>query len=111
MFMGEKFGRDSIWEGHLATEIYSAKIGVDAVIYEEMMPLSKVMSFKEGQTLMFETAPTDPIYLKCGETVLTEGQLGQRDRNVAVRVTRNLRKPKTTLASFEHAEQPNPMES
>lgn len=111
MFMGEKFGRDSIWEGHLATEIYSAKIGVDAVIYEEMMPLSKVMSFKEGQTLMFETAPTDPIYLKCGETVITEGQLGQRDRNVAVRVMKNLRKPKTTLASFEHAEQPNPMES
>lgn len=111
MFMGEKFGRDSIWEGHLATEIYSAKIGVDAVIYEEMMPLSKVMSFKEGQTLMFETAPTDPIYLKCGETVITEGQLGQRDRNVAVRVMKDLRKPKTTLASFEHAEQPNPMES
>ncbi|MEQ8656342.1 MAG: flagellar motor switch protein FliM [Hyphomicrobiales bacterium] len=111
MFMGEKFGRDSIWEGHLATEIYSAKIGVDAVIYEEMMPLSKVMDFKVGQTLMFETSPTDPIYLKCGETVLTEGQLGQRDRNVAVRVMKNLRKPKTTLASFEHAEQPNPMES
>jgi flagellar motor switch protein FliM len=111
MFMGEKFGRDSIWEGHLATEIYSAKIGVDAVIYEEMMPLSKVMDFKEGQTLMFETAPTDPIYLKCGETIITEGQLGQRDRNVAVRVMKDLRKPKTTLASFEHAEQPNPMES
>ena len=111
MFMGEKFGRDSIWEGHLATEIYSAKICVDAVIYEEMMPLSKVMSFEEGQTLMFDTSPTDLIMLKCGDTVLTEGQLGQKDRNVAVRVMKNLRKPRTTLASFEHAEQPNAMES
>ena len=111
MFMGEKFGRDSIWEGHLATEIYSATVGVDAVIYEEMMPLSKVMSFEKGQTLMFDTSPTDPILLKCGETVLTEGQLGQRDRTVAVRIVKNLRKPKTTLASFEHAEQSKPLES
>ncbi len=34
MFMGEKFGRDPIWEGHLATEIGQAEIGVDAVLYE-----------------------------------------------------------------------------
>src|ERR1700710_554715 len=31
MLMGEKFGRDPIWEGHLATEIGQAEIGVDAV--------------------------------------------------------------------------------
>ena len=34
MFMGEKFGRDPIWEGHLATEIWPAQIAVDAVLYE-----------------------------------------------------------------------------
>ena len=34
MFMGEKFGRDPIWEGHLATEIGQAEIAVDAVLYE-----------------------------------------------------------------------------
>lgn len=112
MFMGEKFGRDSIWEGHLASEIYAANINVDAVIYEEMMPLSKVMNFKAGQTLMFDTIPTDPILLKCGETILTEGHIGQRDRNMAVRILKTLRPPKTTLESFEHAaDQPNPMES
>ncbi|MGD1888751.1 MAG: flagellar motor switch protein FliM [Cohaesibacteraceae bacterium] len=111
MFMGEKFGRDSIWEGHLASEIYAANVNVDAVIYEEMMPLSKVMNFKEGQTLMFDTIPTDSILLKCGETILTEGQIGQRDRNMAVRVLKTLRRPKTTLESFEHAaDQPNAME-
>ncbi|MCL4144185.1 UNVERIFIED_CONTAM: hypothetical protein GTU68_024128, partial [Idotea baltica] len=31
MFMGEKFGRDAIWEGHLASEVYAAEIEVDAV--------------------------------------------------------------------------------
>jgi flagellar motor switch protein FliM len=111
MFMGEKFGRDSIWESHLATEIFSANVSVDAVMYEEMMPLSKVMAFQAGQTLMFDTSPTDPIMLKCGQTVLTEGQLGQRDKNVSVRVTKKLRKPKTTLASFEHAARSPALES
>src|ERR1700728_9929 len=38
MFMGEKFGRDSTWEGHLATEIGQAQIAVDAVLYEAQLP-------------------------------------------------------------------------
>ena len=39
MFMGEKFGRDPTWEGHLATEIGQAEIAVDAVLYEAQLPL------------------------------------------------------------------------
>ena len=39
MFMGEKFGRDPIWEGHLATEIGQAEIAVEAVLYEAELPL------------------------------------------------------------------------
>jgi hypothetical protein len=35
MFMGEKFGRDPIWEGHLATEIGQAEIAVDAVLHDD----------------------------------------------------------------------------
>ena len=41
MFMGEKFGRDPIWEGHLATEIGQAEIAVDAVLYEAKLPLRR----------------------------------------------------------------------
>ena len=42
MFMGEKFGRDPIWEGHLATEIGQAEIAVDAVLYEAKLPLQAI---------------------------------------------------------------------
>lgn len=52
MFMGEKFGRDTIWETHLATEIYNAHIGVDAVMCEELLPLSMVLELEVGQTLL-----------------------------------------------------------
>ena len=42
MFMGEKFGRDPIWEGHLATEIGQAEIAVEAVLYEAKLPLRRL---------------------------------------------------------------------
>src|SRR3954453_19319263 len=48
MFMGEKFGRDPIWEGHLATEIGQAEIAVEAVLYESEMPLKQLMSLDVG---------------------------------------------------------------
>ena len=47
-FMGDKFGRDPIWEGHLATEISQAEVEVDAVLYEEMLPLKRLMDLESA---------------------------------------------------------------
>lgn len=101
MFMGEKFGRDPIWEGHLATEIYQADVELEAVLHEQSLPLSKVLNLQPGQTLMFERAPTDPIRLRCGDVELTEAIMGHIGKNVSVRVTRPLNPPKVTMAAFE----------
>src|SRR5512141_2588136 len=51
-FMGEKFGRDSIWESHLATELWSTKIDIEAILDEQTMPLNQVMNLDVGQTMM-----------------------------------------------------------
>ncbi|PLX37236.1 MAG: flagellar motor switch protein FliM [Hyphomicrobiales bacterium] len=105
MFMGERFGRDPIWESHLATEIYSADIAVDAVLYEANLPVSQVVDLKVGQTLVFDVGPEDPVTIKCGNVTLSEGWMGRMDDWVSVRVARGLRKPRTTLAVFEGAMQ------
>src|SRR3978361_2471141 len=47
-FMGEKFGRDSIWESHLATELWSTTVDIDAILDEMQMPLNKVMNLQIG---------------------------------------------------------------
>src|SRR5690554_1475285 len=86
MFMGEKFGRDTIWEGHLATEIYAAEVEVDAVLYEAQLPLGRVLSLGVGETLVFDVGPHDPVTLKCGGIPLTEGTLGKVDDSIAIRV-------------------------
>jgi flagellar motor switch protein FliM len=104
MFMGEKFGRDPIWEGHLATEIGQAEIAVDAVLYEAKLPLKQLMKLKLGETLMLGIKADANISVRCGDVILTEGRMGRVGDHIAVRVTRPLRRPRMTLAMFEKAD-------
>ena len=112
MFMGEKFGRDPIWEGHLATEIGQAQIGVDAVLYEARLPLKDLMELEVGDTLTLEIRPNALVTVRCGDVTLTEGRMGRVGDRVAVRVAKPLRRPTTTFAMFETAgEKSNRMEA
>ena len=106
MFMGEKFGRDPIWEGHLATEIYAADVEIEAVLHEVQLPLSRVLSLQPGDTVMFDRAPSDPIKLRCGDVELTEAIMGHIGKHVSVRVTRKLNPPRVTMAAFEAIDNP-----
>jgi flagellar motor switch protein FliM len=101
MFMGEKFGRDPIWEGHLATEIAQAEIAVDAVLYEADIPLKQLMKLQVGDTLPLDMRADALVAVRCGNVTLTEGRMG--------RVTKNLRKPNTTFAMFEKADEQTKM--
>jgi flagellar motor switch protein FliM len=109
MFMGEKFGRDPIWEGHFATEIAQAEIAVDAVLYEADIPLKQLMKLKIGDTLPLEMRADALVAVRCGSVTLTEGRMGRVGDRVAIRVTKPLRKPGTTLAMFERVDEQNKM--
>jgi flagellar motor switch protein FliM len=109
MFMGEKFGRDPIWEGHFATEIAQAEIAVDAVLYEADMPLKQLMTLKVGDTLPLDIRPDALVSVRCGDVTLSEGRMGRVGDKVAIRVTKPLRKPHTTYAMFEKADEQTKM--
>lgn len=85
-FMGEKFGRDNIWESHLATELWSTNMEVSAVLDETRMPLGKVMNLKIGDTLYLDATPDSSIELRCGSIPLSRGRMGRIGRNVALRL-------------------------
>ncbi len=106
MYMGEKFGRDPIWEGHLATEVYAADVQVEAVLHEFDLPLSRALALKPGETIMFDRSPSEPIKLRCGDVDLTEGVMGHIGSHVSVRVSRPLNPPKVTMAAFEALDKP-----
>ena len=106
MYMGEKFGRDPIWEGHLATEIYAADVEIEAIMHEVELPLSQVLSMKPGDTVLFDRSPSEPVKLRCGGVEMTAGIMGHIGKHVSVRVTRPLNPPKVTMAAFEALDQP-----
>src|SRR5882724_10997830 len=106
MFMGEKFGRDPIWEGHLATEIGQAEIAVEAVLYEADLPLSQLMALGVGDTLTLELKPDALVTVRCGDVTLTEGRMGRVGDRVSVRIAKPLRRPRMTFAMFEKADAP-----
>jgi flagellar motor switch protein FliM len=85
-FMGEKFGRDSIWESHLATELWSTKVDIDAILDEQTMPLHRIMNLEVGQTVMLNASPDSKIELRCRGVPLLTGRMGRVGSSVAVRV-------------------------
>ena len=85
-FMGEKFGRDSIWEGHLATELWSTRVEIDAILDEQTMSLNRVMSLQVGDTMMLNSSPDSKIELRCGGVPLLKGRMGRVGNTVSVRV-------------------------
>lgn len=89
-FMGEKFGRDQIWEGHLANELWQTEVPIDVVLDEFEVPLKRIMDLKVGQTLPMTLKPDDPVVMKSSGISLTEGFVGQSNGNVALKLRQGL---------------------
>ena len=86
MFMGEKFGRDSIWETHLAEEMWFTIVDLEAVLDTQIMPLSRALDFKVGSKYLLNATEESPITLRCGDQPLLIGKMGRRGANIAIRV-------------------------
>ncbi len=91
-FMGEKLGRDNIWESHLEAEIRQTEVELDVVLGERMLPLAQVRDFDVGQTISLFHGPDEPLELQCGGIPLGRAQIGQRSNNVAVRLVSDIAK-------------------
>ncbi len=85
-FMGERFGRDRIWETHLAEELRETEVKLEAVLDEQVMLLSEVMRFEVGTRLVLGTDPGAAVQLRCGAVPLFEARVGRKQNRVAVRI-------------------------
>lgn len=89
-FMGEKLGRDSIWETHLAEELWSTEIDLSVVLDEQVMSLADVIGLKPGSRIVLGCAPGAPVQVRCGATPLFEASVGRRKSRIAVRIEREI---------------------
>ena len=90
MFMGEKFGRDAIWESHLATELWSTDVDVEAVLEEQFLSIGEVMNLEVGNTMMLNSTADSKVQLRCGGISLLQGKMGRVGSHVAVNITDGL---------------------
>jgi len=56
-FMGEKFGRDSIWETHLAEELWMTEVELEAVLDTQSMRLGEVFGWRVKSHLDLGATP------------------------------------------------------
>ncbi|KZD08128.1 flagellar motor switch protein FliM [Oceanibaculum pacificum] len=92
MFMGEKFGRDSIWESHLATELWNTEIELEAVLDEVPVSLGDVLNWKVGSRLLLDADSDSQIDLRCGNVTLFGGKMGRKGSDIAIRIEKRHRK-------------------
>ncbi len=92
LFMGEKFGQDSVWERHLGREVGQADIELEAVLDERKISLGEVVDLKIGSTILLDVSPEDPVRIKCGGVPVTTGQVGRVGDRIAIAVNEDIRK-------------------
>ncbi|OUS15863.1 flagellar motor switch protein FliM [Rhodospirillales bacterium 47_12_T64] len=90
MFMGEKFGRDSIWEGHLTAELWQTDVSILAVLEQVNVSLGDVMNWKVGDTMDLTVSPESLVELRCGDVSMFKGNMGRKSGNIAVKIANKI---------------------
>ena len=86
MFMGERFGRDAIWENHLTEQLWDTEIQIDAVLKECQIKLGDIATWEKGSFLDLDMQPTDNVTLVCGDVPLLTGSMGRKNEHVVIKV-------------------------
>jgi len=90
MFMGEKFGRDAIWETHLGGALWDTGVEISALLETLTLPLNEVVNWQVGSRLDLNVTPQSIVKLFCGSVLMFEGVMGQREEHVAIKITEQL---------------------
>lgn len=89
-FMGEKFGRDSIWEQHLASQLWETEVDFNVRLDTATLPLGEILNWKAGDHLDLSVTPTSLVSAMSGDHELFKGYVGQKNGKVALKIEENL---------------------
>ena len=95
-FLGEKFGRDSIWEAHLAGELWHTNVHIQAILDTVEMPLRQVLDWSVGTRIALNATVESDVRLVCGDLQMFIGKMGRKAGNIAVQVTEKIEKGSNT---------------
>lgn len=87
VFIGDKFGVDSVWEERLSNRVYDVDMEIQAVIENTPTKIIDIANLKPGDTIVINHKYQDDVYLRCGPLDVFKGQIGKIDDKVAINVT------------------------
>ncbi len=90
-FMGEKFGRDAIWETHLIKELLHTDLEIEAILGEVSGNLDDAMNWKIGSQILLNTTPDTPVRINSGDIPLFIGKVGKKAGNIAIKIDNIIR--------------------
>ncbi len=91
-FMGEQFGKDSIWEMHLGKEINNTSVEIEAILGTKKTLMKHIMTMKVGDTVVLDNEIEDDISLKCQEIEVFRGKVGCVGEDVAIAISEVINK-------------------
>src|SRR3954453_3469294 len=94
-FLGEKFGRDSIWESHLAGELWNTHVAIKAELDAVELNLRDVMNWQVGTRLSLNATAESDIRLLCGDVPMFVGRMGRKGGHIAVRIHEKIDKTRS----------------
>ncbi len=86
MFMGERYGRDAIWENHLMEELWETDVEIKAILKEKFISLGEIAKWEKGSFLPLEMSSQEDITLICGDVPLLKGVIGRKSDHVVIKV-------------------------
>lgn len=86
MFMGERYGRDTIWENHLVEELWDTEIELKASLKEMSIDLGEIAKWKKGSFLDLDMSKNADITLYCGDVPLFIGTMGRKSDKIAIKI-------------------------
>ena len=86
MFMGERFGRDTIWENHLMSQLWDTEVEIKAVLKEKEIKLAEISAWEKGSFLPLEIPPHEQVSIVCGDVPLFKGAMGRKSDHIVIKV-------------------------
>ncbi len=86
MFMGERFGRDIIWENHLVSELCDTDVELEAVLKTKPISLGDVSKWEKGSFLDLDMSVHDDVNVICGDIPLFVAEIGRKTDNIVVKL-------------------------
>lgn len=86
LFIGEKFGRDPVWSGHLARAVRASELELEAVVEEPVVSLGRLLALEVGQVLQLSTRPDSAVVLRCGGVPMFRGRMGRIGDRLSIRI-------------------------